>query len=63
MSDCTHDCSTCGGGCSFELVEGQKPRDILNELKEFVTKSETDEEMIKFFGNLADDLEKELQKV
>ena len=62
MSDCTHDCSTCGGGCSFELEEGQKPRDILNELKEFVTKSETDEEVIGFLGNLADELEKELQK-
>ncbi|HIV16728.1 MAG TPA: hypothetical protein IAB17_01915 [Candidatus Alectryocaccobium stercorigallinarum] len=61
MSECTHDCSTCGGGCHFEVEEGQKPRDILNELREFVIASES-EEMSGFFENLAGDLEKELQK-
>ena len=61
MSECTHDCGSCGGGCHFEVEEGQKPRDILNELREFVIESES-EEMSGFFGSLADELEKELQK-
>lgn len=56
MSDCTHNCSTCGGGCHFELEDGQKPRDVLNEIKEFVKSSEG-AGMSEFFENLAKEME------
>ncbi len=58
MSDCTHDCHTCSSGC--DMAGGQKPRDILNELKEFVKKSES-KEMVDMFDSIAADMDKELQ--
>lgn len=59
MSDCTHDCNSCGGGCHFELEEGQKPRDMLKELKEFAEKCDT-KEMSDLFDDLAKELDAEM---
>ncbi len=58
MSECTHNCHTCSSGCG--TVDGQKPRDVLNELREFVEKSEA-KEMVEMFERIAADMEKELQ--
>ncbi|MCI5569630.1 MAG: hypothetical protein ACOYBH_05260 [Candidatus Alectryocaccobium sp.] len=56
MSECTHDCNTCGGGCHGETPDGQKPRDVLKELKNFAYECESDE-MVDMFSNIAKDFE------
>lgn len=57
MSECTHDCNTCGGGCHFETVDGQKPRDILEELKGFMKDCENDDNLMKSFEKMAEEME------
>lgn len=62
MSDCTHDCNTCGGdacGCHMETTDGQKPRDVLVELKKFMAECE-DEEIDNMLARMAAELDKEM---
>ena len=59
MSDCTHDCHSCGGGCEFEVSEGGKKKDVLEELKKFVRECDNDE-ADAMFKKMAADLDKEI---
>ena len=57
MSDCTHDCNTCGGGCHFELPEGEKQRDVLEELKGFMKECEENEDVMAALEKMAAELD------
>lgn len=64
MSECTHNCSSCSGeacqgGCHIELPEGEKPRDILKELKQFYDECEG-EEVLEMFSKMMEEMEEEL---
>ena len=58
MSDCTHNCGSCAGGCG-SAQNGEKPRDFLNDIKKFVKESETDE-ISDFFYKVGKEMEQYL---
>ncbi len=57
MSECTHNCNTCAEGCHTELPDGQKPRDVLKELKKFVNECDAPD-IEAMFANIADEIER-----
>ena len=59
MSDCTHNCGSCAGGCDSGQ-NASKPRDFLNDIKKFVKEAET-KEISDFFEKVGQEMEQHLK--
>ncbi len=62
MDACTHNCSTCGGGCS-DIPEGERKPSIFERMEHIAERAEEigEDNIIEMLNNFVDSIEQEDQ--